>query len=76
MSDPRYFEPAETQYNDFIGTCAFDQPQTERIEDVLRLPKDRYWVLGFSLFSVTTERSELDFGATAYVVEFVDPKLR
>jgi hypothetical protein len=64
----RYFEEAETQYDEFKGTSAFDRPQTRSLDEVSQLPKGKYMVLGFSLFGGSAVGG-LDHEATAYVVE-------
>jgi hypothetical protein len=64
----RYFEEAQTQYDEFMGTCAFDEPHSKSLEEVFELPKEKYWVLGFSLFGGAAVGG-LDNEATAYVVE-------
>jgi hypothetical protein len=66
----RYFEPAETQYNEFVGTCAFDEPHSKSIEEVFELPKEKYWVLGFSLHGGAEAGGDsLGYDSTVYVVE-------
>jgi hypothetical protein len=47
VAEVRYLEDAETHYNDFRGSCAFDQRLGPVLEDVLGLPDGHYWVLGF-----------------------------
>ena len=41
---------ASTQYNDWMGTAAFDDPHEELATDVLGIDPDRWHVLGISVF--------------------------
>jgi hypothetical protein len=64
-----YVGDADTQYNEWVGTCAFDDPQWESMDKVFNLPEDRYWTLGFHIFGGTGGGDELGYQATVYAVE-------
>jgi len=65
--EKKYVEPAETQYTDWKGTVALDEPHAGTSDDVFGLDPERWGrVVAFSLFG---GGGELDFRATAYVVE-------
>jgi hypothetical protein len=65
--EKQYVEEAETQHVDWKGTAALDEPQTGTLNDVFGLDRERWGsVVAFSLFGGL---GELDFRATAYVVE-------
>ncbi|HYJ60425.1 MAG TPA: hypothetical protein VE032_03045 [Actinomycetota bacterium] len=66
MDTPGHMERAETQYNDYIGTCAFDGPHPDSIEDLFGLPDGQYHVVAFHVGGGSSLEG---MGvATAYVV--------
>ncbi|MGH2545700.1 MAG: hypothetical protein ACRDHH_03730 [Actinomycetota bacterium] len=66
MGEPRYFEPATVQYDDWMGTSAFDdahEPEDE-LPRVIGLP-DGYWVIAFSAYPVGGD----EWGVEVYAVD-------
>jgi hypothetical protein len=67
--EKKYVEPAETQYTDWKGTVALDEPHAGTSDDVFGLDRDRWAVVGFSLFGGGAAGDALSFRATVYAVE-------
>ena len=47
---------AETQYNDLLGTAAFDgheSPPVYELAECSEMPSESYWPVGFDLFPLT-----------------------
>lgn len=65
MEEPRYFEPASTQYDDWMGTSAFDDAHDheDELPKAIGLP-DGYWVIAFSAYPLGDE-----WGVTVYALE-------
>jgi len=60
---------AETQYNDVVGTAAFDghdHPPLHELAEHTNMPKDKYCCVGFELYELSpTQGEEIQFNIVA-----------
>jgi hypothetical protein len=71
--EKRYVEEAETQYNEWKGTAALDDPQLGTADDVFGLDPERFGhAVAFSIHGGSEAGVGLSMNATVYVL---DPSL-